>query len=97
MYNLIFNSDRNHGHRVTSVVITEVSAKQLDNGEKGKFIAEGIVTRHNADQDDKLVAQKYALTKALKNTKLDKEKRRQVWTSFFLRSKRARKLIGVKN
>jgi len=94
MYNLIFKSDRNHGHRVTSVVVVEGTQKELKSGD-GKFITQAMVTRNDSEKDNRVLAQKYALTKALRGSKLNKDKRRDVWSVFFLRSKRARKLIGA--
>ena len=86
LYKLIFKSDRNHGHRITSVVVIKG---------KSKFITQAMVARNNSELDHKAKAQRYALTKALKGSGLDKEQRRDVWSTFFLRSKRTRKLIGA--
>jgi len=84
-YRLLFKSNSHHGNRVTSVIV-------LDGD---KFVTNAVVTRNNSENDNKLLAQKYALTKALRRSKLTKESRGIVWGKFFVRSKRARKLIGA--
>ena len=86
LYKLIFKSDRNHGHRITSVVVIKG---------KSKFVSQAMVTRNDSEIDHKAKAQRYVLTKALKGSGLDKEERRDVWSTFFLRSKATKKLIGM--
>ncbi len=94
IYRLIFKSDRNHGHRVTSVVVVKGTVKELKS-DNAVFVTQATVTRSNSEKDNKLLAQKYALTKALRGTGISKSERRDVWSMFFMRSKRARKLIGA--
>ena len=47
------------------------------------------------DQDNKVLAQKYALDKALSNNIFDKEERKQIWDKFFHHSKEAAKMVGI--
>ena len=94
IYRLIFKSDRNHGNRVTSVVVLKGTEKEFKE-DNGVFITQATVTRSNMELDNKVKAQRYALTKALRSSHLSKNERRDVWSMFFMRSKRARKLIGL--
>jgi len=94
IYRLIFKSDRNHGNRVTSVVVLKGTEKELKLGD-GAFVTYATVTRSNSELDNKVLAQKYALTKALRGSHLSKKERRYVWSTFFMRSKRAMKMIGL--
>jgi len=94
IYRLIFKSDRNHGHRVTSVVVLKGTVSEFKS-DNGIFVTQATVTRSNSELDNKVLAQKYALTKALRDSHLKKSERRDVWSMFFLRSKRTRKMIGI--
>ena len=42
----------------------------------------GVVTRHPEDQPDRIMGQKWALVKALENSKLDRLERTEIWKKF---------------
>jgi len=93
-YRLVFKSNRNHGNRVTSVVVLKGTEKEFKE-ESAVFVTQATVTRSNMELDNKVLAQRYALTKALRGSHLSKNERRDVWSMFFIRSKRTRKMIGL--
>lgn len=62
-----------------------------------EVIARGHTVLNPNEKDHKVLGQKWALTRTLEQTELDKETKRDIWKAFFEHSKAAQSLLKNNN
>jgi len=103
-YELKFGSSTGNGtsrhRRITWVEVFDKEELDRYNRKKDNdtellpVVSENVMC-YFKDQDNKVLAQKYALDKALNNSIFNKEERKQLWDKFFSHSKEAAKMAGI--